>query len=296
MILKLFFRETRPQFLILSIVLAFLGIAIAWYHGYFHLGYALLATFGLVMAHVSVNTLNDYFDYRSGVDKATQRTPFSGGSGMLPEAKLQPAQVLWLGLGSLLAAALIGIYFTVTVGWQLLPLLLVAVFCIVLYSPFILKLPWPELSAGLGLGILPVLGAYFVQSGTYTWPALVAAVPSGILVHNLLFLNEFPDVEADKIANRKTMPITLNRTRSSRIYAALTILVYVWIVAWVAAGVMPVFTLLGLLTIPMAVKAIKGALRFGNMNYLVPAMASNVMVVLLTQFFLGIGYILAVVF
>ncbi len=108
---KVWFLETRPQFLMLSVVLAFLGTAIAWYDGYFHLGHALLAGIGLVLAHISVNTLNDYFDYRSGIDLATKRTPFSGGSGILPAGLLSPAQVLWLGLGSFLLTVPIGIYF-----------------------------------------------------------------------------------------------------------------------------------------------------------------------------------------
>lgn len=294
--LKTYFLETRPQFLILSLVLAFLGTAIAWYDGYFHLGYALLATFGLVLAHVSINTLNDYFDYISGVDLATKRTPFSGGSGILPAALLKPDEVFRLALTSFLVATVVGIYFVVMRGWLLLPLLLIGAFCILLYNPFILKRIWPEWSPGVGLGILPVMGAYFVQTTAYTWPVLIASVPSGILVHNLLFLNEFPDTEADKIANKKTMPITMGMAKASKLYSALTLLIYVWIIVWVIAGVMPVFSLLALLTLPLAVKAIQGARNHQDMGRLVPAMANNVMVVLLTQLLLGIGYILATVF
>jgi len=206
--LKIWFLETRPQFLMLSLVLAFLGTAIAWYDGYYQPWHALLAGAGLVLAHISVNTLNDYFDYQSGIDLVTRRTPFSGGSGILPAGLLTPGQVLRLGLGSLLLAVPIGIYFTLVSGWQLLPLLLVAAGLILLYSPFILKRPWPEWAAGVGLGTLPVLGMYFVQTGAYTLPALIAAVPSGFLVHNLLLLNEFPDAEADMVDNRKTLVIT----------------------------------------------------------------------------------------
>ena len=109
--IKTWFLETRPQFLLLSLVLAFLGTSIAWYDGYFHLGYAVLAFIGLLLAHISVNVLNDYFDYRSGIDLETRRTPFSGGSGILPAALLKPGQVFWLGLGSFLFTIPIGIFF-----------------------------------------------------------------------------------------------------------------------------------------------------------------------------------------
>jgi 1,4-dihydroxy-2-naphthoate octaprenyltransferase len=242
--------------------------------------------------------LNDYFDYRSGIDLEVKRTPFSGGSGILPAALLKPRQVLWLGLVSFLLAVPIGAYFVVTLdnGWQLLPLLLAAAVCTILYTPFLTKLGWPEWAPGVGLGALPVLGAYFVQSTAYTLPAVIAAIPSGILVHNLLLLNEFPDAEADKKAGRKTLPIVIGKTRAWLFYSIMTIAVYLWIVGWVVVGKMPVFSLIALLTLPFAVKAIWGSRKHGEMSQLVPAMASNVLVVLLTQFLLGIGYILAGVF
>jgi 1,4-dihydroxy-2-naphthoate octaprenyltransferase len=294
--IKTWFLETRPQFLLLSVVLAFLGTSIAWYDGYFHLGYAILAFVGLLLAHISVNVLNDYFDYRSGIDLETKRTPFSGGSGILPAALLKPRQVFWLGLGSFLFIIPIGIFFVITSGWLLLPLLLVAAVCVLLYTPFILKLRWPEWAPGLGLGILPVLGVYFVQTSAYTWPAVVAAIPSGILVHNLLLLNEFPDTEADRKGGRKTLPITMGKERAGIVYSVLTIVVYLWIIGGVLAGQMPVFSLIALLTLPFAMKAIQGALKPQEMDRLVPAMANSVLVVLLTQLLLGIGYILAAVF
>ena len=293
MALKVWFIETRPQFLALSVILAFLGTTIGWYNGSFHFGYALLAGIGLVLTHISVNTLNDYSDFKSGIDLKTQRTPFSGGSGILPTAMLRPNQVLWLGIISLALAVPIGIFFIIVKGWLLLPLLVIAALCVVGYTPVMLKKRWPEWVAGLGLGTLPVLGIYFAQTGEYLIPVLVAAVPSGILVHNLLLLNEFPDVEADATANRKTLPITMGRRKAGIVYSALTVLVYVWIAGAVIAGQMPVWSLLALLTIPFAIKAIQGALHSEDMDKLVPGMANNVLVVLLTQLFMGIGYILA---
>ncbi|MDI6814965.1 MAG: prenyltransferase [Dehalococcoidales bacterium] len=293
--LKIWFLETRPQFLLLSVVLAFLGTCIAWYDGAFHLGYALLAFVGLLLCHISVNALNDYFDYRSGIDLEVKRTPFSGGSGILPAALLKPRHVLWFGLVSLLLAVPIGVYFVMTLdrGWLLLPLLLIASVCVLLYTPFLTKLGWPEWAPGVGLGALPVLGMYFVQTTAYTLPVVVASIPSAILGHNLLLLNEFPDTEADRKAGRKTLPITMGKARASILYSALTLIVYLWIIGGVVAGQMPAFSLIALLTLPFAIKAIRGDLKHQEISRLVPALGSNVIVVLLTQFLLGIGYILA---
>jgi 1,4-dihydroxy-2-naphthoate octaprenyltransferase len=291
----------RAPFLLLAVVLAFLGASIAWYESRefgsdFNFGYAWLAGLGILLAHVSVNVLNEYFDYRSGVDFKTQKTPFSGGSGALPTGLITPNQALWLGLGSLIVIIPIGVYFTLVQGWALVPLLIVAAACIVLYTPFILKTGWPEWAPGVGLGALPILGAYFVHTGNFAVTAIIASIPSGILVHNLLLLNEFPDVEADVTANRRTLPIVIGRRKASIVYSVLTAMVYLWIIGGVVAGKMPAFSLLGLLTLPLAIKAVLGSLQHQDMSKLVPAMANNVFVVLLTQLFMGIGYILAGVF
>lgn len=294
--LKIWFLETRPQFLLLTVVLVFLGTCLAWYDGAFHPGYAVLAFVGLLLSHISANVLNDYFDYISGIDLATKRTPFSGGSGILPPGLLKPGHVFWFGLVSFLLAVPIGIYFMVVSGWLLLPLLLVGAVCIFLYTPVITKLGWPEWAPGAGMGALPVLGAYFVQTTAYTIPAVIACIPSGILVHNLLLLNEFPDTEADKTAGRKTLPIIMGKMRAGIVYSVLTVIVYLWIIGAVIAGQMPLFCLIALLTLPLAVKAIRGGLKRQESGKLVPAMSSNVLVVLLTQLLLGIGYILARVF
>ena len=293
---------TRPAFLLLSVILGFLGAAVAWYehqvHGDtgFNLGYAFLAGFGLIVAHIAVNVWNDYFDFRSTLDMKTKRTPFSGGSGALPAGLITKKQALWEGIISLIIIIPIGIFFTVVSGWLLLPLLVVAIVCIILYTPLILKMGYPEWSAGLGLGILPVLGAYFVQTGTYTISALIASIPSGILVHNLLLLNEFPDVEADITVKRRTLPIFIGKKKAAIFYSALTILIYLWIIGFVISGDLPIFTLLGLLTFPLAFKAIEGAFKYDDMSKLVPAMANNVFVVLLTQLLVGIGFILGGIF
>ena len=156
--LKAWFLETRPQFLTLSIVLAFLGTTTAWYWHvkFLGIGSALLAGLcWLLLAHTSVwCSGNDYFDFKSGIDLATKRTPFSGGSGILPAGLLTPKQVLWLGIGALIVAMPIGIYFAVIVrnslneytGWELLPLLVLAAFFIVLSSELVFKAPL----AGMG--------------------------------------------------------------------------------------------------------------------------------------------------
>jgi 1,4-dihydroxy-2-naphthoate octaprenyltransferase len=281
-------------------MLAFMGTALAWwYGGVFNLGYALLAFAGMLLAHISVNVLNEYFDYKSGVDMETIKTPFSGGSGALPAGLLKPNQALWLGLVSFLLIIPIGIFFVLDVGLGLLPLLLVAAITIILYTPLILKMGWPEWAPGIGFGTLPILGFYFVQTGEYTIPAIVASVPIGILAHNLLLINELPDVDADRKAGRRNLPIVIGKSRASLVYSLLTVFVYLWIIGGVLAtwitgsDVMPAYCLIAIITLPFALKAIRGSRQYDDMSRLVPALASNVITFLITTLLLGVGYVMA---
>jgi 1,4-dihydroxy-2-naphthoate octaprenyltransferase len=291
----------RIPFLILSLILGILGAAVAWYESrlfgsMFNMGYAIIATAGLLIAHAAVNIFNDYFDARSGLDYRTSRTPFSGGSGATPDGLMTPQQDLWLGIICFIFLIPIGVFFVWETGWMLLPLLILAVLLIILYTPLILKMGYPEWSPGLGLGILPVMGAYFVHNGAYTLTALIASMPSYLLVHNLLLLNEFPDVEADKTVNRRTLPIVIGKKRAAYVFSAFIALVYLWIIWAVLRHHMPVFTLLALLTLPIAINVIKGAFLYDDRKLFVQVMSKNVLLVLLIQALIAAGYILGGIF
>ena len=88
----------------------------------------------------------------------------------------------------------------------------------------------------------------------------------------------------------------MGKAKASIVYSVLTMLVYLWIVVAAVTRIMPAFSLIALLTLPLAVKAVQGALKYDEPSKLVPAMGNNVLVVLLTQLLLGIGYILSGVF
>jgi 1,4-dihydroxy-2-naphthoate octaprenyltransferase len=291
--LKIWFLETRPQFLLLSVTLVLLGTAISWHEGYFNWLKFILTLVGLVLAHASVNVLNDYFDYKSGIDLETTRTPFSGGSGILPSGLLKPKGVYVYGVGCLMAASAIGIYLTFISGWQLLPLILLGGPVIYFYTSHLTKWLVGEFWAGLGLGTLPVLGTYFVQTGSYSAEAFVASLAPGFLTANLLFLNEFPDVEADKKGGRYNLVIALGYKTAGRLYAALCAMTYLSI-AGVALKLMPPAALIGLASMPFAFKAISIAFKhYDNVQKLIPALKANVMTVLGTNALVAAGFLLS---
>lgn len=292
--LKIWFLETRPQFLVLSVVLVLLGTAIAWNEGHFDGSRFILTTLGLLLAHASVNILNDYFDYKSGIDLNVTRTPFSGGSGILVQGLLEPTSVYLFGVGCLLLALPIGIYLTYVSGWQLLPMIIIGGIVIYIYTSFLTKWMTGEIWAGLGLGTLPVMGTYFIQTGQYSLEVLIASLAPGILTANLLFLNEFPDIEADRKGGRYHWVIALGTQKASRLYAGLMVITYVCIVSGVILNYMPLLSLIALLSIPFAWKAINTTLKYhDNIQELIPALKANVIAILSTDTLLALAYFLS---
>ncbi len=294
MAIKTYLLETRPNFLILSVVLIFLGTAMAWNSGYSNFGFTALSLIGLLLLHISTNVLNDYEDYKSGIDFKTIRTPFSGGSGFLTSGKIPAKKALWMGVVSFLLAVPIGAFFIFTKGLLLLPLFIIGAVFVLTYTNHIAKLGFglSEIAAGLGLGTLPVLGVYIILNDGYNLSAVYASIPSGILVFNLLFLNEFPDLDADLKGGRKTLPIILGKHKSAVFYSVLTSLVYFWILAGAFLKLMPPYTLIALLTLPIAIKAIKSSFSYSDKNIFLQAQAANVQIIMLIQILIGIGYIL----
>ncbi len=289
--LKTWFLETRPQFLLLSVILGPIGAAIAWYEGTLDWGALFLSWVGVILAHVAVNVLNDW---KSQLDFRTRRTPFSGGSGILPAGLLEPQKVYWLGVGMLAIDAVIALYFCLTKGWALLPVVLLGGAFTYFYTPYLSHWLIGELAAGLGLGSLVVLGAYFVQTGTYSWPAVIASLGPGFLTANLLLLNEFPDLEADQTVGRRNLVTLLGKVGAARVFTALLLGTYASVVLGVALGLMPIGTLVVLLTLPLArqtILATQAHLR--GEAPIEPALGANVMTILSTDLLLTVGYLLS---
>ena len=293
--IKLMFLETRPHFLILTPVCVFLGVAIAVHKGYFNPAHLILVLAGSVFAHASVNVFNDYYDYLRGTDLITKRTPFSGGSGFIPAGFVKPKEAFNLATSLLVLGLLIGIYFMVLYP-ILIPIVLIGIFLVYAYTPLLTRVYITEVFPGLGFGLM-VVGTYVTMippntSADLTVSAVAAVVP-GILISNLLLLNEFPDYEADKKTGRRHLVVVLGRRRASKIYVLLIAFTYVWIVFAVAIGFLPVTALISIATIPIAVKACIECLKYyDRVEKLIPALAKNVLVTLLTPTLLAVGFLL----
>ncbi len=292
--IKIWLRQMRAPFLLLPAALVLLGTAIARSEGYFEPVRFILTFIGLLLAHISVNVFNEYSDYKSGIDFNTTRTPFSGGSAVLQQKLLAPGTVYLFALFCLTTAFVIGMYLVSQVGWKLLPLILFGGLTCYFYTSHIARLPVAELFAGLGLGSLPVIGTYVVQTGHYSPEVIVASITPGLLTANLLFLNEFPDYEADIGGGRRHLVITLGKKKASVVYAVLTGMVYLGVIVPVALKVMPVAGLVALISLPAAIQAVRVTMKYyDDSPALISALKANVIVVLGTDILLAAGYFIS---
>ena len=288
----------RGPFLLLTPACMALAIVLAWLSTD-HAGstwgwHALLALVGALSAHVSVNALNEYVDFRSGLDQQTQRTPFSGGSGTLPAQPALASTALWTGLISLSVTGAIGVFFLAS--WpgsaiELAPLGLLGLLLIVAYTPWVTRRPWVCLIApGLGFGPLMIAGTQLALNGHASPMAWLASLVPFFLVNNLLLLNQFPDVEADRAVGRLTLPIMLGKRASARVLALQWVAAYLGLVVMVLLGAVPPGAALGLLSLPLAWASWQGVRRhMDDIPALLPAMGMNVGVCLLTPVLMAVG-------
>ena len=293
--LSLLLQTFRPSFLVLTPVCVLLGIS-ASYIDQHEIEFFLitLVLIGAIAAHISVNTLNEYFDFKSGLDLKTDKTPFSGGSGILPAHPELAPYTLYSGLIALLITVLIGVYFLYLRGLILLPVGLIGVAIILTYTQWLNRNAILCLIAsGTGFGLLMVLGTYIVLTGTTKdLPWLIALVPF-FLVNNLLLLNQYPDIEADKSAGRQTFPIVFGVKISNLIYALFALATLLSIVLIVTRLPISKLTLLSLIPASLSFVALYGAIRFRKQIGQQPKyLAVNVVTTIATPLFLGLAILL----
>ena len=292
----LWLGPARLPFLILTPACVLLGVAcVQWTHGHINLLEAALVLLGAMAAHISVNAFNEYQDFHSGLDAMTQRTPFSGGSGVLPVHPELAGTTLALAVGCLAVSMGVGLYFVALRGPALMPLGIAGVTLVLIYTQWITRHPLLCLMApGLGFGPLMILGTHVALTGAYSGTAAAASLVPFFLVNNLLLLNQFPDAEADRRVGRRHLLVTAGAAVAARWYAALTVLAFLSIPLGVLLGLLPAGALLGLLALALALPTAGDVLAHAlEVKRLLPAMARNVLINLLTPMLMAIGIVMS---
>ncbi|MCK4762285.1 MAG: prenyltransferase [Candidatus Aminicenantes bacterium] len=288
--IAIWLQQIRAPFLILAVMLALIGIAAAFRDGYTHWLHAGLLIIGVVLTHIAVNLFNELSDYKTKIDENTTRTPFSGGSGMMQAGKTNPKAVTAAAYTAMFLGGTIGIYFCFVSSWFILGFMIAGGIAIRFYTSHLARWLVGELISGLTLGTLVVLGVYLSLTGQLNINIVFISIPPGILTTLLLFLNEFPDAEADKAGGRYHMVIYFGKKKSAKIYISGLVLTYTLIIAAPFVFAVPYTVLIALLTLPIALKAGLTALKHhSDTPKLIPALGMNVMVVLLTDLLLAVG-------
>lgn len=254
--LWVYFLAVRGPFLSASAVPVLIGTAMALGQGhslnpvFFGLNLA-----GVVALHFGANAANDYYDYLSGADPARPVKPFSGGSQLLQRGILQPRHYTFLIFGHLGLAAVIALFFGYVRGPLALVLGLAGVLVAYYYTAPPARLSYRglgEVAVGLTFGPLAVLGSFLVQGGAPGPLPVLASVPLGFLIADVLYVNQYSDYLEDREAGKRNLVVILGRERALPGVYLLFAAAYLSVVAAVAAGALPPAALAACLTAPLA--------------------------------------------
>jgi 1,4-dihydroxy-2-naphthoate octaprenyltransferase len=255
-----YIRAVRLPFLTGSLMpVALVAALVCWRGAWGGVWYFLLTTLGVAGLHTGGNLINDYYD-SFGSDPINRFfTPFSGGSRVIQNGELAAATVrnlayACLGLG--VACGLALMYY----GRPWVALLgLFGLAAAYLYSASPVQL----MSKGLGeftiflaFGPVLTLGAYYSLTGRVTPEGFYVGLPLAFLITAILWINEFPDLEADAAAAKEHLVIRLGLRRSRLVYTGLMLAPFISLPILMEMFYFPGHLFAGLVALPLAVRAV----------------------------------------
>lgn len=215
------------------------GVEIDWLNG-------VLALVGMVLFHLAGNTWSDYFDYKKKVDADD-----TYGAKTLTTGMFEPKEIKTLSVCLLAGGIACGVALLALSGLPLLWIGLAGVACTLLY-PTMKFNALGDLDILLTFAFLPTIGTSYVATGAIDWSVLVIALPVGLITDGILHCNNTRDMLTDRRAGIKTMAMGLGTKFSAWLYGFEMIFPYVWIGVCSIIGILPIYTVLVFLTIPVA--------------------------------------------
>ena len=254
--LSVWLRAIRVKFLLASVIAVSLGLSLAWHSGHpIDILHALLTFAGVISLHASVDLLNDYWDFKRGIDTKTKRTKMSGGTGVLPEGLLTPKSVYIVGIAFLILGAIIGIYFVIIFGITIGLILGFAILSVIFYSTKIVNWGLAEVFVTIK-GTLIIIGTYYIQFQSIDDFTILAGIVVGVLSSLVLFVTSIPDHDVDKEKGRRTLIIIFGKANAVKTFLIFPILAYGIIIYGVVSGLFPIYSLIVLLAKPFLIMAI----------------------------------------
>jgi len=276
--ISVWFRVIRVRFLLASVIAVSVGLALTWQqNSSIDLLDAILIFAGVLALHASVDLLNDFWDFKRGIDTKTKRTKMSGGTGVLPEGLLKPSSVYRAGIVFLIIGSVIGSYFVITHGIIIGVILGFAILSIYFYSTKIVDSGLGEFFVAVK-GSMIVIGTFFIQSGEITIESILGGIVVGVLSSLVLFIASFPDHDADKSKGRKSLVIAVGKEKAAKLFWIFPLISYMAIIIGVYTNLFPLVSLITLVTIPLMIKSGLGLRKnFDSIENLVPFMSSTLM-------------------
>jgi 1,4-dihydroxy-2-naphthoate octaprenyltransferase len=296
----LFLRATRLPFLTATVIPTGLGISVAALDGRWTWWLAILTLIAAMCVHLGLNVTNDIFDTKSGADAANVTpTQFSGGSRVIHYGLLSMRQMQLLAAGFYAVGLGIGLYLAVTRAfWPLLTIGVIGAAISLFYTapPFrLVHRGLGEIAVFLGFGPIMALGAYYVQAQRFSWEAVYASLPIGILIALVLYVNEIPDRPGDAAAGKRTLPVRWSKQLVIRAYAAAVSLAFTLILVGVLTDLLPVPAILAMAAVPLARPVFRGLERHYDEPYaLMPFMGTNIKLHFATGMLMILGYGIAI--
>ena len=242
---------------------------------------ALLTVFFALMAHAGANVINDYYDALNGSDAGNceRLFPFTGGSRFIQNGVLSLRETRLFGYGLLASVIPPGLWLTAHSASGLIVIGLAGLLIAWAYSapPLQLMARGVGEAAITGGWLLVVAGTDFVQRGEFAALPLVAGLPFALLVAAILYLNQFPDVQADAAAGKRTLIVRLGPEKARWGYVALTASAYLWLAFAVILGALPAWCAAGLLPAALSFSASRRLLEEAdNPSGLAPAIKQTI--------------------
>ncbi len=295
--LKVWFMEVRPPFFTATIVPTVFGAVFAWHEtSSFDTLLFILTLIGVLFLHAGTNVVNDYFDYMSGTDRVNRnKSPFNGGSPFVVEGTLSPEAVYRAAIVFFAVGAVIGLILAFWVTLLIIPLGALGIGLGYFYTAPRTNLAARgvgEIAVGLGFGPLVVGGAYAVQTGELAWLPFAAGAPIGFLIGLVLFINQFPDMEADGRVGKTHWVVRMGLPRAAVWYIALMSTAFASIIVLWILGVYPALALLGLIPGVMALRAGRIVLhRHSQFGELIPAQLMTIQIHMYVGILVTVGMI-----
>jgi 1,4-dihydroxy-2-naphthoate octaprenyltransferase len=299
--IKIWFRATRLSFVTVSLMGVLIGTAAA----FFETGSLnswlnfLLALMGIAFFHIAVDLLNDFSDHRSGLDETNVKlTPFSGGSRMIQSKLFSPTRVLMGAIFSLAICLAIGLYLNFTVdGNVILYMGLAGAVLGIFYVGAPIKLVYyglGELAIFLSFGPGIVYGSYYLQNQVFSWNPLLISILIGLLISLILYINQFPDYDADKAKKKLNWVVLLGKKKARHVFAFFMILTYILLIIFSTLNILPLLSLIALASIPLPIIAIITTYKhYDNYLAMIPASAMTILTCLAFSILLGISLFVA---